>query len=329
MAELSYDLLYQIILLLVQSPVGAADFARILSVCKYFLLFAKDKHILELVNFEIKMEFKNFYRYQHVNSLIVKCSEAGNVAARFLLGKVILVSSSQLLLSEWQKEECDFHPCDLAKLGEISCILATNVPAQEYKLGSFMTYFFPKQVSTSELSQTRLVHHQLVKLFLLNGSPYDFIEMVVFLKSYIKYYARFSGNDITLINLIGFLVLRARRVRAVEKLAKTKESFIDSYRSLSDFLKTPSKYCNSSNATSGKYFDHIADEVIFLLNLHKREGDTVGVSWRKAMNDVDYLQEKWNDKSNRLEEAYCNFNKIRAETLYLFDWFTQHVIQKM
>lgn len=125
-----------------------------------------------------------------LNSLLVKCSEAGNVAAWFLLGKVILVSTFQLLLCKWQKEERDSHICDFANLGEISCILATNVPAQECKAGSFLAYFLPKQVVTSELSQTRLVHHQLVKLFLLNGGPSDFIEMVVFLKSYIKYYAR-------------------------------------------------------------------------------------------------------------------------------------------
>ncbi|KAK1357676.1 hypothetical protein POM88_050932 [Heracleum sosnowskyi] len=273
MAELPYELLYQIILFLVQSPVGAADFARILSVCKSFLLFAGDERILKLVNFDIRMELKNFYRYQHINSLLVKCSEAGNVAAQFLLGKVILVSSSQLLLCEWQNAKCDFHPFDCAKLGEISCILATNVSAKEY-------------------------------------------------------YARFIGNDNTLINLIGLLVSRARRVRAVEKLAKSKESFIDSYRVLSVSL-TPSKCCHSSNATSGKYIDDIADEVIFLLNLHKRECDTVGVHWRKAMSDMDYLEEQWNVMSKRLDEAYYKFNKIRAETVFLFDLCTQHVIRKM
>ncbi|XP_074376039.1 uncharacterized protein LOC141717749 [Apium graveolens] len=47
----------------------------------------KLKFILKLVNFDIRMEFKNFYRYQNVNSLLVKCSEAGNVAAQFFLGR--------------------------------------------------------------------------------------------------------------------------------------------------------------------------------------------------------------------------------------------------
>lgn len=234
------------------------------------------------------------------------------------------MSSSQL--SEWQK--CDFHFCDFAKLGEISCILATNVSAHEYEVGSFLAYFLPKLLSTSEFSRRKLVHHQLVKRFLLNGSPYDFIEMSVFLRSYIRYYTRFRGTDITLMNFIALLVSRARRVRAVEKLAKTKESFIDSYRSLTEFLKNPLKHCRSSNGTSGKYFDNIAEDGIFLLNLHKRECDTVGISWQKALNDGEYLEERWKDVSSLLDEAYCNFNKIRAEILYLFDLFTQNVILK-
>ncbi|KAK1357686.1 hypothetical protein POM88_050942 [Heracleum sosnowskyi] len=133
MTELPYELLHYIILLLVQSPGGAADFARIISVCKNFILLAQDERILKLVNFDMKMELANFKRYQHINSLLVKCSEAGNKAAQFLLGKVILVSSSQLLLCEWQKAKCGVHTFDFANLGEISCILATNVPAQDYE----------------------------------------------------------------------------------------------------------------------------------------------------------------------------------------------------
>ncbi|XP_074374959.1 uncharacterized protein LOC141716659 isoform X3 [Apium graveolens] len=114
MGELPSELLSYIILMLVQSPGGAADFARIVSVCRRFRLFTQDKHILNLVNFDMKMEFKNFIQYQHINNLLVKCSEAGNEAAQFLLGKVILVSSSQLFLGEWQK--ADFHPCDFFTL---------------------------------------------------------------------------------------------------------------------------------------------------------------------------------------------------------------------
>lgn len=41
-----------------------------------------------VVNFNIKTESINFYGFQCVKGLLVKCSESGNVAARDLLGKV-------------------------------------------------------------------------------------------------------------------------------------------------------------------------------------------------------------------------------------------------
>lgn len=56
--------------------------------CKKFLLYAKDESILKVVNFKFNMAPVNFYHFQNVKGLLVKCSEAGNVAARHLLGKV-------------------------------------------------------------------------------------------------------------------------------------------------------------------------------------------------------------------------------------------------
>ncbi|XP_074374958.1 uncharacterized protein LOC141716659 isoform X2 [Apium graveolens] len=216
MGELPSELLSYIILMLVQSPGGAADFARIVSVCRRFRLFTQDKHILNLVNFDMKMEFKNFIQYQHINNLLVKCSEAGNEAAQFLLGKVILVSSSQLFLGEWQK--ADFHPCDFFTLGELFCIMATNVSTQNHEVGSFISYFIPQQESTSEFSRTRLVHYQLVKLFLLNCSLLDFAEMSVFLKCYIKFFTSVTEEDDLLLQAISTLVPPAETVRNLEKL---------------------------------------------------------------------------------------------------------------
>ncbi|XP_074376035.1 uncharacterized protein LOC141717747 [Apium graveolens] len=153
MGELPSELLCYIILLLVQSPGGATDFARMVTVSRNFNLFVQDERILKVVNFEIKMELKNFKRYQHINSLLVKCSEAGNVAAQFLLGKVILVSSSQPLFGEWQKVERDVHPCVFPTLRELSCILGTNVPTRNPEVCSFIAYFIPQQESTCEFSQ--------------------------------------------------------------------------------------------------------------------------------------------------------------------------------
>ncbi|KAL8123605.1 uncharacterized protein LOC141716657 isoform X2 [Apium graveolens] len=215
MGELPSDLLYCIILLLVQSPGGVADFARMVSVCRKFRLFTQKKHILSLVSFDMKLEFKNFIQYQHINSLLVKCSEAGNIAAQFLLGKVILVSSSQLFLGEWQKAE--FHPCDSATLGELRCILATNDPGHDYKVGSFMAYFLPEQVHNSEVSRRRLVHYQLVKVFLLNGSLHDLAEMAVFIKCYIKFFTSVTEEDDPLLATVNDMILHADTIMKSEK----------------------------------------------------------------------------------------------------------------
>lgn len=177
-----------------------------------------------------------------------------------------------------------------------------------------MNYFLPKQVSTSEFSQTTLVHYQLVKLFLLNCSPDDFIEMDVFLMSYFRYFTGLSSEYIELISSIRFLVCRARRVRAMEKLAKTKESFIDSFKNLKEYLE------NSCVVTGGKCFDRISDEIFFLVSLHLRRCDVVGVSWREAINDMDFLEElRTTDMRDRLDEAYSDFYQIRAKTIDFFE----------
>ncbi|KAL8123612.1 hypothetical protein AgCh_011556 [Apium graveolens] len=101
--DLPYELLCYIIFLLVQSSGGAEEFARIIAVCRDFLLCAEAKSVLRVVKFDIKMEPFKFYQFQNVKGLLVKCSEAGNEAAQHVLGKVILLSSAHLFLSERQQ----------------------------------------------------------------------------------------------------------------------------------------------------------------------------------------------------------------------------------
>lgn len=129
--------------------------------------------------------------------------------------QVILVSSSQLFLGEWQKVERTFHPCDSATLRELICILATNVPSQNHEVGSFMANFLPEQAS--KVSVTRLVHCKLVKVFLLNGSIHDLAEMAVYIKCYIKYFTSVTEEDDPLLKAVSRLVLHADTVRKFEK----------------------------------------------------------------------------------------------------------------
>ncbi|WOG87683.1 hypothetical protein DCAR_0206914 [Daucus carota subsp. sativus] len=326
MEQLPYELLYHIILLLVQSPGGAVAFARIISVCKMFLLFAEDKHILKLVNFDLRMKFKNFYRYQHLNSLLIKCSGAGNEAARFLLGKVILVSSSQLSVSKWLKVERDTHPCDDVKLCDIKFILATDVPGSDRKVGSFLTYFLPENLSAGRFSQTRLVHYQLVKLFLSKGSHHDFIKMDIFLRSYIRYFTK-VGEYSCVFGYIKVLVSQAHHVRAVEKLVKKKELFMDTYRELRAVHLHPSGY------SSARRYLMMNSVTLFYCSQLVDRCRTLDLNWREAINDEDFAEEFWrNGASHLLDKEYLVFNQVRAAAVNCFErdlYKFKHFIQDL
>ena len=56
--------------------------------CRDFHLYAEDVSVLRVVNFNNKMESLDFYDFLNVKGLLVKCSEAGNVATQHELGKV-------------------------------------------------------------------------------------------------------------------------------------------------------------------------------------------------------------------------------------------------
>lgn len=325
--DLPYDLLYHIIFLLVQSSGGAEEFARIIAVCRHCLWYANDKPILRVVNFDIKMESVNFYLFQNVKGLLVKCSEVGNVAAQHALGKVILLSSTHLFLSKWQHARFCVSPCDRSTL--YRRILDTNVPAQNNKVTSFMNYFSPIQAYTTEFSQTRLVHYKLVKLFLFRGSHHDFIEMGVFLKYCIEYFMGVTRQNNPLVEKslliasVKLLVKHALHVRSMERLAKTKESFNDCFRGFREFFEGKAKslhrnFEGPSSAQSGYSSENMAADNIFLLTRYIRKCKGVGVNWQEALSDMNFVEALREDVCNQLNEAYTGFRKVRTMILVLF-----------
>ena len=60
--------------------------------CRDFHLYAEDGSVLRVVDFNMKMKSVKFYNFLNVKGLLVKCSEAGNVAAQHVLAKVITKS---------------------------------------------------------------------------------------------------------------------------------------------------------------------------------------------------------------------------------------------
>ncbi|XP_074374961.1 uncharacterized protein LOC141716660 isoform X2 [Apium graveolens] len=317
--DLPRELLYHIIIMLVQSVGGAEEFARIIAVCRDFVLYVEDKSILRVIKFDIKMEPVKFYLFQNVKGLLVKCSEAGNEAAQHVLGKVIMLSSTHLFLSERQQVRSSLVSRDRSMIKR--WIPKTNVPAQNNKVRSFMTYFSPMQVYTSEFSTTRFVHYQLVKLFLLNGSHHDFIEMDVFLKYCIMYFMGVTRENSCLIASVKLLYMRSRCVRSLEM---TIESFNDYFRGVREYLEVimtnlDSSFQDPSSAQSGNSSE-MGVETRNVLDHYMWKCGSDGVNWRVGLNDIDFVEAVREDISNRLDVlTYPNFNIRRAETLGLFE----------
>ncbi|XP_074376038.1 uncharacterized protein LOC141717748 [Apium graveolens] len=318
MKDLPCELLFHIIFLLVQSSGGAEEFAQIIAVCRDFLLYAKDKSVLRVVKFDVKMEPVNIYRFQNVKGLLVKCSEAGNEAAQHVLGKVIMLSCTHLFLSKFQPVRSSLAHSDRLIL---DCwIPDTNVSAQNNKMRSFMTYFSPTHV---KFPSTRLVHHQLVKLFLLNVSHDDFIEMYVFLKYYIKYFPGVTPEDIRLNCSILLLYVRAVSVASLEKLAKTKEAFNDYFRGVRKFVEVKAKNLDidldDSVCPLNEDSSVMAEEYRVLLREYLWKCDTVGVNWREALSDMNFVEALGEDMGSLFNEEYNDFIMMRAETLGDFE----------
>ncbi|XP_017250601.2 uncharacterized protein LOC108221217 [Daucus carota subsp. sativus] len=254
------------------------------------------------------MEFTKVYHFLCVKGLLVKCSEAGNLAARHMLGKVILLSSTHLLFSETKSKILDVSNFDIPT---VNCwIRDAYVPLHNMKVCSFMSYFF--KVS----SPKRLVHHQVVKFFLLNGSHHDFVEMAPFLKYYVMFFTKFTGGHCRLINSIELLARTASRVRTMEKLTKTKESLNGYIRGLGEFIEMTTEEIADRipEDTSGKVMDYL-----HLQNFYLQKCTTDGVDQLVAMTDANFVEALRDDVLNLLYDANIELSKIRAATVGQFE----------
>nr|XP_017251973.1 PREDICTED: uncharacterized protein LOC108222581 [Daucus carota subsp. sativus] len=254
----------------------------------------------------MKMKSVKFYNFLNVKGLLVKCSEAGNVAAQHVLAKVILLSSTHLLLSEGKRKVFPFSddPCDGLKLKRL--IRDTNVPAQNSKVSSFMSYFSPLQVHTSD-SPTRLVHHQLVKRFLINANLDDLIEMDILLRYGIRYLMSDTRENSTLIYCITKMVSLACYIGY---LAKVNESFSDCLRWVREFLEVHSD--RGFYKVSGKYtcLRHLVVRKCIM---------TAGLDSREALRDENFVEALRQEVSDKLGQSYIGLSEMRAAAVDHFE----------
>ena len=194
-----------------------------------------------------------------------------------------------------------------------------NVSAQNSEVGSFMTYFCPSQVDSSGSStSTRLVHFEVVKLFLLNGSHNDFIEMGVFLKYYIEYLTGDTNENSPLLTSIKLLASRAHSVGSMEKLLKTKEIFSNYFRVVRNYLEAIEQRDTTRASSYGTMTD---GQYGLLLNMYMLKCAQIGVHWREPKNDVNFVDALREDVMDRLDGAYIDFCLVRAVTVDCFQHY--------
>ncbi|GAB4825650.1 hypothetical protein Ancab_008524 [Ancistrocladus abbreviatus] len=186
-AELDYDMLKEISIRVARSSDGAKNFARAISVCKSFRKLVEDEDVLKAVVFDRLLLSKRYELFQPINGLVNRCAQAGNTEAQFILAKVILVSSSQLyseklmiIMRKSQASSC--HDASIGNAGIVK-------PCKErFLASSFMGYFMPDQDYATEAPHRNLFHFQVVRLFLIQGSPSEITKMQIHLNNYVRFF---------------------------------------------------------------------------------------------------------------------------------------------
>lgn len=195
--DLHFDLLKQIMFFVGKSPDGAAHLVKALLVCRVFMQVGKNREVLKAVVFDNARLSDQYKSFQLTNGLLNRCAQVGNFEAQYMLAKIILLSSSQLL--------------DLRK----ESVLCSECAEQEARASSFVTYFTVEQASGGNGLGTTLLHFELVKLFLCQCSLVDLFEMRQHLDDYIELFIG-SGKDtyIELTNSINKICEHAAAIQA-------------------------------------------------------------------------------------------------------------------
>ncbi|XP_057479784.1 uncharacterized protein LOC130767054 isoform X2 [Actinidia eriantha] len=216
--DMHFDLLKYIMILMVKSSEGATSLARAVSVCSVFMKAAEDTDILKAVSFDNVSVTYRYELFQQTNGLLFRCAQVGNEAARYLLSKIVLVSSSQLLpriMKSEPKHTLRGHRCAMYEERHI------KIPRDDAMAAAFMPHFLPDQAcSTRGPGQTGLLHWELVRKFLCQCTTLDFTEMHPHLNHYIDYFTE-QGSRCNLIlhYVINKMCHHAYRVRASEEVS--------------------------------------------------------------------------------------------------------------
>ncbi|KAL9684865.1 hypothetical protein QQ045_022307 [Rhodiola kirilowii] len=178
--DLSRDELSSIFIIMAQS--GAAEIARLMSVCRLFSEVGKSEDILRALNFDgFEVSIESIKNYQQINGLIRLAAEAGHSAAPYMFGKIIILCCSNLS-----------RPTNFSNLD----------PRPEkwiYTHGTYLSLdifegrkFMSQLISKSSCNGKGLYHYRFVKMFLTQFGPYEFIMLCYHLNCYLSYCQKVS-----------------------------------------------------------------------------------------------------------------------------------------
>ncbi|KAL6995119.1 hypothetical protein U1Q18_005255 [Sarracenia purpurea var. burkii] len=150
----------------------------------------EDEEVLKAVYFQNVNVVTNYMLFQQANGLLHRCAKVGNEAAQYLLAKIILMSSTQLLAKIKETER-------IQTFGGQSIADETRL-AKLASASSFMTHFVPNQAcgsSSTKASAQTLLHWELVRKFLCHCTVVDFTDMHPLLNCYIDYFINCATHE--------------------------------------------------------------------------------------------------------------------------------------
>lgn len=187
-------------LLVVASAEGGTNLARSITVCKDFAKFRDDDQLLKMANFDNFSLLDSVVHFQHINSLLIKCAEAGNDGARYILAKVILIGFSQL-----REEESNCSV--LLRTDQAS----TSTRAGQNALRAFL-YYFRRQRAIGSSNVSKFSHFEYVRYFVSKCSFLDLVCMLPHVEKYVKYFGAGTFGFLKFSKSLGFMLVIIRAI---------------------------------------------------------------------------------------------------------------------
>ncbi|WJZ98266.1 hypothetical protein VitviT2T_016805 [Vitis vinifera] len=211
--DMHFDVLKLIIMLVAKSSHGAADLARLLSVSRLFMTLSDEKEILQAAVFDNVNLSSGLQYFQNIKGLLYRCADAGNAAAQYMLGKILLLTSSKLLIGKREHAFLGSSPM----CGCPVCQTHTEQYAPAY---SFMAHFMPNEVPSKD-SNSSLPHFIFVRFFLERCGRDDLLEMRLYLYHYFEYFlgSEVPGSLVRIRNSIKKMCIYGDAAQCYERMA--------------------------------------------------------------------------------------------------------------